>query len=285
MNAPEGDSGFTPRQALQPTPALYDELVADNMVMLAKASFGYVLPLTDGSVIHDVGSGTGAATEALMNAITDESVNIAIKASDVNEAAIQVYRKRAQQLKWPAEAVVADSEALSFADDTFSHTIGNAFLFVLPNDGVDAIKEIYRTLKPGGKAIFNSFKYLPTMPALETASRQTRPEGSPVPRQGLDKWADGDFLRNVVEKGGFSDITMEVGELRPTTTQFDRYVNMLWSFIGGTTPMGWLKSDEENWDKAIDIIKSELKKTDGFELLEDGRCRLKFTANIAIATK
>lgn len=48
---------------------------------------------------------------------------------------------------------------------------------------------------------------------------------------------------------------------------------------------GWLESDEENWQQAIDIIKEELLQTDGFELMEDGRVRLKSVANIAVASK
>jgi len=48
-----------------------------------------------------------------------------------------------------------DSEKLEFKDETFSHSIANP-LFVLPNDGIDALKETYCTLKPGGKAVVNS---------------------------------------------------------------------------------------------------------------------------------
>lgn len=45
---------------------------------------------------------------------------------------------------------------------------------------------------------------------------------------------------------------------------------MLWSFIGGTTSVGWLESDEDNWSQAVDIVKEEPHQTDGFQLLEDG---------------
>ncbi|KAI1651111.1 uncharacterized protein F4817DRAFT_311939 [Daldinia loculata] len=38
MNAPEGEVRFVPKQALAPTPQLYDELVFDSMENLAKAS-------------------------------------------------------------------------------------------------------------------------------------------------------------------------------------------------------------------------------------------------------
>jgi hypothetical protein len=51
---------------------------------------------------------------------------------------------------------------------------------------------------------------------------------------------------------------------------------MLWSFIGGASAVGWLKSDEENWDEAINLIIEELKKTKGLKALDEGRARLRF---------
>jgi len=91
----------------------------------------------------------------------------------------------------------------------------------------------------------------------------------------------------VVEKGGFEKdkITLARSNVMVTTTELTRFATMLWSFIGGTTEFGWLKSDEDNWDKAIEIIKDVLRKTDGFKPLDGGRAQLKFIANVAIATK
>ncbi|TVY88335.1 hypothetical protein LAWI1_G004362, partial [Lachnellula willkommii] len=82
---------------------------------------------------------------------------------------------------------------------TFSHSIGNALVFLLPNDGIDALKESYRTLKPGGttldnQVIVNFWAY------LQTASEKSRPFGTPFPRMGMLKWASADFLRDVGEK-------------------------------------------------------------------------------------
>lgn len=60
---------------------------------------------------------------------------------------------------------------------------------------------------------------------------------------------------------------------------------MLWSFIGGTSSVGWLREDEDSWDKAVAIVMESLQKADGFQELDGSRCRLKFVANIAIAKK
>jgi len=171
------------------------------------------------------------------------------------------------------------------ADASISHAIGTALLFVLPEDGVPAVKEAYRTLKPGGAVAFNSWAYVPTMNPIRAASRQTRPEGTPEIRGGLDKWEDAAFLKSAIGKGGFIDISLVQRDVYVTTTSLDRYATMLWSFIGGTTGVGWLESDEDKWDEAVDIVKAELRKTDGCEELEGGRLKLKFVAHIVVATK
>lgn len=60
---------------------------------------------------------------------------------------------------------------------------------------------------------------------------------------------------------------------------------MAWSFIGGTSEVGWLQTDEERWDQAIGVVVEELRKSKGFMELDGGRCELEFIANIVIATK
>ena len=91
----------------------------------------------------------------------------------------------------------------------------------------------------------------------------------------------------MLKKGGFEEnkITLITSDVYCTTPELKHFATMLWSFIGGTSETGWLESDEENWDKAVEVIKEELKKTDGFKALDGGRAQLKFVANIAVATK
>jgi len=286
MNNPESHNTFVPKQAIAPTPELYDELVIDCMEELAVATISHLAPLPSGAKIHDNGCGTGAATAAIMSSISP-SAKLSINGTDINERAIELYKQQAAEKNWPATAVPMDSTAVSYADEIYTHSIGNALLFVLPNDGVDAVKEMYRTLKPGGVAAVNSWVYNPNLEPIEVAAQSTRPAGTPLPRQGVEKWSQADFLRSIVEKGGFekqkikmlqSDVFVELGDL-------NRHATMLWSFIGGTSSVGWLESDEENWDEAIDILKRELGKSQGTRLLDGGKMQLRFVANIAIATK
>jgi ubiquinone/menaquinone biosynthesis C-methylase UbiE len=200
----------------------------------------------------------------------------------------KVYGKKVAEHDWPAQALHADAQNISsILDATFSHAVGTALLFVLPSDGVPALKEIYRTLRPGGISVFNSWAYVPTMQPIRIAAQRTRPEGTQLPRSGTDKWEDPAFLKRVIVEGGFSEdkIRLAKRDVYATTSHLDRYAEMLWSFIGGTSEAGWLEEDEERWPEAIEIIKEELRKSDGCEELDGERLRLKFIANVAVAMK
>lgn len=94
MNAAEKESTFVPKQAILPTPQVYDDLVADTMEKLAAASIAHVLPLSDGDIIHDNGCGTGAGTVGIIESIKGISTNISIKASDINGDALKVYQEQ-----------------------------------------------------------------------------------------------------------------------------------------------------------------------------------------------
>ena len=322
MNAPESDVKFVPKQALAPTPQLYDELVGDSMERLAKASLADIPPLTSGSIVHDNGCGTGAGSAAILE-LTSPEVEVTIKATDIDESAVRAYEARALDNNWPAAALKMDAQKLTFADNTFSLSIGNGLIFAIPNDGIDAVKEMHRTLKPGGTRKFilfyylrglsiqnvnplgfqiieireywysaylvlvNCWAYIPNIEALRIASQATRPLGSPPLRNGVEKWYDPDFIIDIVEEGGFAkdNINVKKADVYCTVSDLTAFATMLWSFIGGTSQAGWLENDEEHWDKAVEIIKQELRKSDGFEALEGEEVKLKFVANIAIATK
>lgn len=260
------------------------------MERLAAAALSQLSSIPAGSIIHDNGCGLGAATAAIVAKVPPSILpSLKITGSDILEPVIASYRAAISANSWPAIAIVADSNALPFEDNTFTHSIGNALLFAGPtNDGRGVVKEAYRTLKPGGTFIVNSFRHVPNLEPVQAASVATRPAGAPVPRDGMAKWADPAFLAGIVESGGFQKEAIEMREVEvfiTTSTKFQRYVTLLWSFMGGTTAAGWTPEDEERWDDAVEVIKQELSKTQGFELLDNGHAKLRFVCNVAIATK
>ncbi|KAF3032465.1 hypothetical protein E8E12_002892 [Didymella heteroderae] len=290
INGLKSDNTFVPKQALAPTPQLYDELVGDGMKELAKATVAEIGRIEKRSVILDVGCGTGAGTAAVAEAVsTDVLLTLSIKGVDLSKAALDIYRQKVLEQGLPAQAILADAGNLTAAlkEASFSHVIGTALLFFLPEDGIPAIEEMRRTLRPGGIAALNTWAYVPNMGPIRIASQETRPSGTPEIRAGMNKWPDLEFLKSTIQKAGFpsNKITVIQRNVYCCAAEFDHYANTLWSFIGGTTSVGCLHPDEEHWEQAIKIVKHELIKTDGFELLEDERVRLRFIANIAVVTR
>ncbi|KAH8648656.1 S-adenosyl-L-methionine-dependent methyltransferase [Xylariales sp. PMI_506] len=289
MNDSKSGNNFKPKQAMAPTPEHYNMLVGNGMQKLAEISLAQCPTIQANANIHDNGCGTGASTAAIMTTVAPETAaSITITATDILEAAVNAYRERATAGSWPSEAVVMDANKLSFADETFSHSFGSALLFAGPqNNGIGAIKEMYRTLQPGGILIVNSLAHTPTIGPVTESSRATRPKSTPLPRQDVGHWADPAFLSGIVEEGGFEKekIKVQQCEYFATTPDFEVFPSLLWSFIGGTTTAGWSVEDELKWDQAVHIVKEELQKTQGFRLNDDGTAQIRFVANVAVAIK
>ncbi|KAI1342027.1 S-adenosyl-L-methionine-dependent methyltransferase [Xylariaceae sp. FL0016] len=215
---------FVPKQAIPLALELYEEFIGDSMEKLVTASLDFILPIHDGIGILDAGCGTGAASAAVAAVIRNQSLNNLITttgiiddnairnhspshfivAIDKDDVALNAYRRRAAREGWQAHAINMDVNALKYDDGTFHLALGNILLSDLPNDGIDAVQEVHRTLVRGGTAIFNSWKYTPFREAIHTAAKETRPEGIPLPCADLGKWSNADFLRSIVEKGGFA---------------------------------------------------------------------------------
>ena len=82
---------------------------------------------------------------------------------DLTEAAIELTRKRFELAGLPGEFRIADAENLDFADDSFDLVYSHGVLHHTP-DTACAVRELYRVLKPGGRAIVmlyhrNSYNY------------------------------------------------------------------------------------------------------------------------------
>ncbi|KAF5970647.1 hypothetical protein FBULB1_9605 [Fusarium bulbicola] len=78
-------------------------------------------------------------------------------------------------------------------------------------------------------------------------------------------------------------LKMDVASLDFPDETFTHCIGNGLLFIGGMA--GWLESDEENWDTAVEAVKEALTQTEGFERLEDGKNRIMFRAHVAVATK
>lgn len=101
MNASASDNKFVPKQALAPTPQLYNELVSDTMEQLAKTSLAQIPPIQDGSVVHDNGCGTGSGTAAIVETFAGSKSSLLVNGTEINENALEIYKRNATGKGWP----------------------------------------------------------------------------------------------------------------------------------------------------------------------------------------
>jgi ubiquinone/menaquinone biosynthesis C-methylase UbiE len=273
---------------IPPTPESFKELARDAGERLAAVSLEQIPAIPAGAKIHDNGCGAGAATAAIMAAVPPEiAASISITGTDISRGAVDSYHARAASSSWPAEALVMDADSLSFPDETFTHSFGNALIFVGPrNNGVDAVKEMHRTLKPGGTLILNCFGPNNVLEPIRKASRATRSDGALPEWNSFEQWTDPSFIAGIVEAGGFEKeaIKAEQRNMFVNIGSYERATTLVWS-MRGMPSGGWREEDEEKWDEAVEIVRRELQLTDGFRMLDDGTAELKYPVIVVTATK
>ena len=71
---------------------------------------------------------------------------------DLTQAAVDLAHRRFQVSNLPGEFRIADAESLDFPDDSFDIVYSHGVLHHTP-DTAQAIREVHRVLRPGGKAL------------------------------------------------------------------------------------------------------------------------------------
>ena len=95
---------------------------------------------------------------------------------DLTDAAIELAQKRFELFNLPGKFQTADAEKLDFADDSFDLVYSHGVLHHTP-DTEHAVMEIYRVLRPGGRAVVmlyhrDSYNYRVNISLLRRAGAQ-----------------------------------------------------------------------------------------------------------------
>ncbi|KAI0204101.1 hypothetical protein F4808DRAFT_414755 [Astrocystis sublimbata] len=100
----------------------------------------------------------------------------------------------------------------------------------------DTVTEVYRTLKPSDKAIFNTWRYVPNF-RLRLPPKPRGPRARRCYAPGSEKWSQAEYLRRTMEKGGCEkdNTVIERDTVLNHYAEMDHDAKMLWSFIGSTT--------------------------------------------------
>lgn len=225
------------------------------------------------SILHDNAAGPGTATAALLgHGVFPAKVLV----SDNNPGMITAARDSFPSVSSVVTYEGLDSQDLSTIPDArFSHSITNFSIFAF-NDPVKAVREIYRTLHPGGLAVVTCWRRFGVGEVIHAAQELVRPDLPKMPTVGPEFLEEG-MLARVVAEGGFEDMQDVSQELLVREGEnMDGLRDFMLSPFTERAREGWTAEEEGRWEDAVDrALREEVRRFGG----------VKFEAWAVLATK
>lgn len=184
-----------------------------------------------------------------------------VTALDFSADMVKHCRRRASELGITnVDIVEGDGQRLPFEDAKFDRAFSNFGLMFFP-DRVAGMKEMHRTLKPGGKVALTSWQPAEESPAFSMlfgALVETGlvPPQEPSPIRGLD---DPEVFRQELTSAGFLDVRIEAVSHDLVVTS----VEQIWDeSVRGSVPIVLLKKKlGDEWPTASKKVLAHLRKT------------------------
>lgn len=207
----------------------------------------------------DVGSGTGALSEAVL----DEGGAEAVTGIDPSAGFVGFARERLTGR--PASFDVGDARDLPYAPAFFDVVVSGLVLNFVPDAGL-ALREQHRVLKPGGVvgAYVWDYPRMEMMARFWEAALAVDPDEVPDEAVRFSGWTD-DGLAERLHAAGFTNIGTSVLEIPTVFADFDD----LWSpFLGGqgAAPSYLATLDDDRRDAIREVMRNDLPVDGSIEL-------------------
>lgn len=236
-------------------------------------------PIGPDSVVHDTAAGPGIGAAALVASLPKDQLPKEILVSD--NVAMMVLAARESLVASPLPYVDCkelDSQDLSSVpDDHFTHSIDNfsIFTFVRP---ADAVRETYRTLRPGGLAVITCWRRFAPMVIVHATQKKIRPDLPLMPTPSPEFYQEG-VLQKVVEESGFAKESITMAD-KVLVVGDDESIAGLTTLMSGLMMAkareGYSEEEEARWVESVgQAVKEEVEQFGG----------IKFEAYILLATK
>jgi ubiquinone/menaquinone biosynthesis C-methylase UbiE len=259
--------------------ASYDEHVTSGESDLATAGLR-LAGLQSGETFLDVAAGTGGLS------IPAARLGARVTATDWSPAMIERFRARAAAEGIDADARVLDCHHLDLPDDSFDVT-GSQYGVMLVPDQPQALREMVRVTKPGGRVLIIAYGDPERFEALHvfvSAVQAVVPEfeGPSEDEPPLEfQVSDPEELRRRLTEAGLTDVVVD-------TTVEERVAlrsgQQLWDWcLGGNPIPGMLVADlnEGQRDEVIRVLDGMVKERAAI----DGTAVLTAPLNIGVGTK
>lgn len=240
--------------------------------------------LDPSSVVLDNACGTGIITKEILNSFPASSGQWPkIYAADISSSMVSTLADVAKAKGWVnasgglVESAVVDAQELGFKDEMFTHSYMNFGIFFAPEPEKVA-REIYRTLKTGGRAYVTSWSKLGYLPIIRGAQKAVRPDDTPWTVPFGEEWLQEWKLRQALEAGGFEGSKVNV---QKKTASFrgedlDDLVEIMKMGFAEHVTKGWSEEETEKWKQLLRENLTDKQKEEA---------RVEMEAFVAIAEK
>jgi ubiquinone/menaquinone biosynthesis C-methylase UbiE len=228
---PRGDASFARESVMTQTELRFTAGAAYERYMggwtrAAGASFLDWLAPRDGLDWLDLGCGTGAFTEALLDRAHPASV------AAIDPAPAQIDHARAKPLAQKVDFRVADAQDLPFDDASFDVVVSALVLNFIP-DRARALGEMRRVLRPGGVAAAYVWDLTGDLSIMRFFARALRAINADIPPIPGVKSTRLEALAELFEQAGLADVAVHAFEVEQSYADFDAYWR---AFLDNPTP-------------------------------------------------
>ncbi|KAI2608719.1 S-adenosyl-L-methionine-dependent methyltransferase [Hypoxylon fragiforme] len=237
-------------------------------------------PIGADSIVHDTAAGPGIGAVALVSRLPKDQLPKELLISDNNLMMVSAARDSLVGSPLPhVDCRELDSQDLSpsVADNYFTHSINNFSIFTFSRP-LDAVRETYRTLRPGGLAVVTCWRRFAPMYIVHAAQKKIRPDLSLMPTPGPRFYEEG-VLQKEVEEGGFAKENITVFDKVLVVSDEENIAGLTMLMAG---PMmarareGYTPEEEARWAEAVgQSVKEEVEEFKG----------IRFEAYVLLATK
>lgn len=221
-----------------------------------------MMDLKPGETVLETACGTGLVTERIERRV---GKNGQIVATDLSEGMIELAKERLNSENGSVEFQRMDAEDLDLNGDSYDAAICALGLMYVP-DPVQSLKEIYRVLKPGGRAgiaIWGERKKCGWAEIFPIVDQFVASEVCPM----FFQQGTGGALKYSLNTAGFQNI--ETIRFEKNLLFIDDEQALMAAFAGGPVALAYRKFDDETREKAhqeyLESI-SEYRNGDGYEI-------------------